>query len=118
MVSESGAAFEARAEAWLNARGLATLSRNYSCRGGEIDLVMEHGDTLIFVEVRYRRSRRFGGAAASIDERKRARIVLAARHYLATHPAAGDRPCRFDVVALDGAGDTPEINWIEGAFSA
>ncbi|MGR8918263.1 MAG: YraN family protein [Gammaproteobacteria bacterium] len=118
MAAERGADFEALAEAWLNARGLHTVARNYRCRAGEIDLVMQQGATLVFVEVRYRRSSRFGGAAASVDGRKRERIVRAARHYLARHPALGDRPCRFDVMALEGDGDAPEVDWIEGAFSA
>ncbi len=113
-----GSAIEARAETWLSRHGLTPLSRNYTCRGGEIDLVMEDGDTLVFVEVRYRASSRYGSAAESIDARKRARIVRAAREYVARHRGAEDRACRFDVVAVDGDGDALRADWIAGAFSA
>jgi putative endonuclease len=109
-----GAAAEDLAAGFLSRRGLAILERNYRCRGGEIDLVARDGKTLVFVEVRYRRSRRFGGAAASVDARKQARILLAARHYLATH---GEVPCRCDVVALDAL-DPARIEWIRDAFGA
>jgi putative endonuclease len=109
-----GAAAEALAAGFLARHGLAILERNYRCRGGEIDLVARDGATLVFVEVRYRRSGRFGGAAASVDARKQARVLLAARHYLA---ARGDVPCRCDVVALDAL-DPGRIEWIKNAFGA
>ena len=110
---------EARALAWLVARGLRLVQRNYrvargpSARGGEIDLIMQDSaGTLIFVEVRARRSTAQGGAAASITSTKRARIVRTAQHYLsrlAVMPA-----CRFDVVTLDG----DHIEWLPAAFDA
>lgn len=109
-----GIVAEDLAAEFLSRHGLAILERNYRCRGGEIDLVARDGTTLVFVEVRYRRSRRFGGAAASVDARKQARILLAARHYLA---ARGDAPCRCDVVALDAL-DPGCIEWIRNAFGA
>jgi putative endonuclease len=102
---------EARAEAMLLAQGLTLVQRNYRCRGGEIDLIMRDGGTLVFVEVRYRRSERFGGAIASIDRRKQARLTAAAGYYLQRHPSP--LPCRFDVVAI-GAGD--RVDWIRNAF--
>ncbi len=83
-MNERGDAAEARALAWLQARGLRCLARNYRCRLGEIDLIMQDGDTVVFVEVRQRRSARFGGAAASITPAKQARLTLAAEHYLQT----------------------------------
>jgi putative endonuclease len=106
-----GAQAEDRARAHLERAGLKLLTRNYRCPRGEIDLVMADGDTLVFVEVRFRASRAFGGAAASVDARKRARLVAAAQHYLLAHPA--DRPCRFDVVAADGEA---AIEWLHDAF--
>lgn len=106
-----GAQAEDRARAHLERAGLRLLTRNYRCPRGEIDLVMADGDTLVFVEVRFRASRAFGGAAASVDARKRARLVAAAQHYLLAHPA--DRPCRFDVVAADGEA---AIEWLRDAF--
>jgi putative endonuclease len=106
-----GARVEQQARALLERAGLEFVGRNYRCARGEIDLVMADGDTLVFVEVRFRASRAFGGAAESIDARKRARIVAAAQHYLLTHRA--ERPCRFDVVAADG--NKPAV-WLRDAF--
>ncbi len=106
-------AAEDRACAHLQAAGLRLLARNYRVRGGEIDLVMRTPEgTLVFVEVRARRSASHGGAAASVGAAKQARIVLAARHYLAR--LGGEPRCRFDVVALDGE----QLQWIVAAFDA
>lgn len=112
-----GDAAEQRALAWLQARGLQLVERNYrvargpSARGGEIDLVMRDGDgTLVFVEVRQRRNPGHGGAAASVTATKQQRLVLAAQHYLLRLPSPP--PCRFDVVALDG----DAVEWLQGAF--
>lgn len=116
---ERGAAAEARALAYLQAQGLRLEARNYrvaagpSRRAGEVDLILRDRDgTLVFVEVRQRRSRAQGGAAASIGAGKRARIVFAAQHYL--RPMRTLPPCRFDVVAIDG----DELQWLKAAFDA
>jgi putative endonuclease len=102
----------------LARHGLAVIARNYRCRTGEIDLVCADGDVTVFVEVRYRASARFGGAGASIDARKQARIVAAARHFLATRGASrAEGPCRFDAVLLDRL-DAASIEWIRDAFGA
>jgi putative endonuclease len=108
----SGKRAEALSADFLQARGLRLIARNYSCRMGEIDLILADGPTLVFTEVRLRRSRDFGGAAASITAAKRQRILLAARHYLSGRP---ERPCRFDVVLLDAL-DPDQIEWIKDAF--
>lgn len=103
---------EDRAESMLSSAGLRTVARNYRCRGGEIDLVMRDGRHLIFVEVRYRSSRAFGSAAASVDADKQRKLILAAQHYLLENRWQG--PCRFDVVTFDrGLGG----RWIRDAFS-
>ncbi|MDO9074984.1 MAG: YraN family protein [Rubrivivax sp.] len=114
-----GEAAETRALAWLQARGLQLVERNYrvargpSARGGEIDLVMRERDgTLVFVEVRQRGSRGHGGAAASVTATKQRRLVRAAQHYLLRF--AAPPPCRFDVLAVDG--DT--VEWLQAAFDA
>ena len=92
-------------------RGLCLRARNYRCRLGEIDLVMGHGETLVFVEVRQRRSLSHGGAAESIDARKRSRLLATARYYLAR---LGSLPaCRFDAVLV---GPDGEVEWIQNAF--
>ena len=108
---QTGDVKEELARRFLEGQGLTQVARNVSCRHGEIDLVMRDGQTLVFVEVRYRRSERFGGASASIDRRKQARLIAAAGYYLQRHPT--DLPCRFDVVAI-GAED--RLQWIQNAF--
>jgi putative endonuclease len=109
----AGGAAEEVAERFLVRRGLQVIARNYRTRMGEIDLVARDGATLVFIEVRMRAASAalFGGAAASIDGRKRRRIEAAARHFLAR---LGREPaCRFDVVTLDGAS---AIEWHRAAF--
>lgn len=103
---------EGRAETHLKNRGLKLVARNVRGRFGEIDLVMQDGDTLVFVEVRSRSRNDFGSAAESINAAKQRRIMLTAREYLARH--ADPPPCRFDVVTLDGNQAEPE--WIRDAF--
>lgn len=98
--------------------GLSLIQRNFRSRCGEIDLIMSDRDSLVFVEVRYRRQSRFGSAAESVGPRKQSKIVACAQHYMQRNPAAADRPCRFDVVAISGTGMTPDIQWIPDAFPA
>lgn len=111
-----GDAAEERALAHLQAQGLRLLARNYRTPGrggGEIDLVMRDRDgTLVFVEVRKRTGRGFGGAAASVGWAKQRRIVFAARHYLLR--LREPPPCRFDVISMEGGG----IQWMRAAFDA
>ena len=109
-----GAAFEARALDFLRRQRMRCVARNVLCRGGEIDLVMRDRDnTLVFVEVRARNQRGYGGAAASVGWQKRRRIVHAAQHYLMTR-AAGTAACRFDVVAFEAG----RLVWLRDAFRA
>jgi putative endonuclease len=109
-----GAAFEARALDFLRRQRMRCVARNVSCRGGEIDLVMrDRDDTLVFVEVRARNRRGYGGAAASVGWQKRRRIVHAAKYYLMTR-AAGAAVCRFDVVAFEAG----RLVWLRDAFRA
>lgn len=110
----SGAAAEDLAAAWLERQGLRVLARNYRIKGGEIDLVCRDGDTLVFVEVRLRSHKGYGGAGASITPAKQRRLVLAAQHYL---QAQGEQPCRFDCILLSGL-DEQHLEWIRNAFSA
>jgi putative endonuclease len=107
-----GDAAEALAAAFLEARGLTIVARNYRCRFGEIDLIARNAATMVFIEVRARRSGSFGGAAESITATKRKRVLVAARHYLMSHRL--DCACRFDVVLL--MGEPPRIEWIRDAF--
>ncbi|GAA3545815.1 YraN family protein [Zobellella aerophila] len=108
-----GDAYERRAEAYLCLQGLRLLCRNYQCRLGEIDLIMHQGDTLVFVEVRFRKSQQFGGALASVTAAKQGRIRRTASFYLQSRGLNEARQsCRFDLVACEG----PEIHWIQNAF--
>jgi putative endonuclease len=106
-----GAAAEALAARFLTGQGLDIVGRNYRCRGGEIDLIARDGTTLVFVEVRLRSSRAFGGAAESITATKRRRLRLAAGRYLAG--LAREPPCRFDAILLDALA-LERIEWLRG----
>ena len=103
---------EALVADYLQTRGLRLIERNYSCRLGEIDLILADGPALVFAEVRLRRNLDYGGAAASVTAAKRQRILRAARHYLSGRP---ERPCRFDVILLDAL-ELDRIEWIKDAF--
>jgi putative endonuclease len=109
-----GAAGEQRAAEYLQARGLRLIERNFRVRGGEIDLICQDGAMTVFVEVRSRARADYGGAGASITAAKRARLIMAARHWLARH---GERPCRFDCVLIDGP-QAERLEWLRDAFSA
>jgi putative endonuclease len=109
-----GSAAEDQALRLLLARGLVLMERNFRCRLGEIDLIMRDGQTLVFVEVRYRSDGHHGTAAETVSVPKRRRFAAAARRYLQQHPAAARAPCRFDVVAITGE----QIRWLKAAFEA
>jgi putative endonuclease len=114
---EAGEAAENAALKHLTTLGLKLVTRNYRCRGGELDLVMLDGKTLTLIEVRYRSSENYGGASASVTWFKQRRIVLAARHLLATQGHLRRYPARFDVIAVSGVLDrAPRIEWIKNAF--
>ncbi|HEX7128602.1 MAG TPA: YraN family protein [Rhodanobacteraceae bacterium] len=112
----AGDAFEDRALEHLQRAGLKLLARNFATRFGELDLVMRDADSVVFVEVRYRRHLSFGGGAASVGAAKRERIVRAAHGFLQANPKWSAMPCRFDVVAFDGDARAAECDWIKAAF--
>ncbi|BAU58524.2 predicted endonuclease distantly related to archaeal Holliday junction resolvase [Halorhodospira halochloris] len=101
---------EKLARDFLKKQGLTTLATRFRVNRGEIDLVMADGKTTVFVEVRYRSSPAFGGAASSISRKKRQSLTRAASYWLALNPGSA----RFDVIAIDGE----ELEWIQNAFSA
>jgi putative endonuclease len=94
----------------LRLHGLQLVERNFSCKMGELDLIMRDGAHLVFVEVRQRRSKRFGGAAASITPAKQKRLLRAAQLYLLRFRQLP--PCRFDVVAIDGG----QLTWLRNVL--
>jgi putative endonuclease len=114
-VIKSGALAEQLAARYLQQQGLKLLLQNYSCRFGEIDLILQDGDTHVFAEVRLRSSSSFGGASASIDARKQAKLVRTAQHYLSGLQRIP--PCRFDAILLQST-DMKNIEWIKNAFTA
>ena len=113
-----GAAVEAAARALLLQHGLQDIAANARYRRGELDLVMRDGANVVFIEVRYRGDARFGGGAASVDARKRRKLVQAAQLFLLAHPSYANAPCRFDVVEADGDPAAPRLNWLRDAFRA
>lgn len=100
------------AAAFLEHKGLKILARNYRCRLGEIDLIALEGRTTVFIEVRQRASSAFGGAASSITNAKKQRLIKAARHYLSRLRAMPE--CRFDALLIEGV--PPRLTWVRNAF--
>jgi putative endonuclease len=101
---------------YLQRQGLRLIERNYRSRRGEIDLIMRDADSLVFVEVRYRRQHRYGSGLESVDRHKQRRIAACAAHYLLCHPQAALLAARFDVVALTPGDGGLRIDWIRNAF--
>lgn len=100
---------------YLRLKELTLETKNYQTRFGEIDLVMSDKEYLVFVEVRHRRMSTFGGAIESIDQRKKKKLRLTAQSYLQRNKLA-DRPCRFDILCVNGELKSPSIQWIKNAF--
>ena len=102
----------------LRRRGYAILARRFRTRRGEIDIVARDGDVLVFVEVKARSSRGFGGALGAVTPRKQRRVMAMAQRYMA-QAGWSARPCRFDVVTVQaGAGDALDVTLIRNAFGA
>lgn len=114
----AGARYEDIALEHLTRAGLALVARNFTCRYGEIDLVMRDRGVVVFVEVRYRRAGRFGDGIDSVDVGKRAKLVRAAEVFLAEHPRLAGAACRFDVLAIGGTQQAPSLDWRRNAFEA
>lgn len=115
--ADRGKEAERHAQRFLEARGLQLIAANFRTRWGELDLVMEHGGVIVFVEVRARLNNNFGGAAASVTAAKRARLIRAASQFLERH-RLGHRAARFDIVAVSGAGEfsAAGTDWLVDAF--
>jgi putative endonuclease len=113
----TGRAAEDFAAAWLERQGCFVVARRYGKRGGEIDLVIDDAGVVAFVEVKARRSDRFGVPIATVTARKRARIIATARTFLGERRWRS-RPCRFDVVGVRLEGGKARIEWFRDAFRA
>ena len=113
---QSGAQWEKTAESFLRNHGLTLLQRNFTSRFGEIDLIMEDEETLVFVEVKFRKSNQHGSGAAAVTFHKQGKISRTAAWYLATNPRRSEQICRFDVIAINPHERDQGINWIKNAF--
>ncbi len=113
---QRGAWAEAKADTYLQQHGLRLVKKNFSCRFGEIDLIMREGEILVFIEVRFRASDALVGAVESVDGRKQQRIIRSAEYYLQRHPRHAWRYCRFDVLGLTGDQRIQQFDWIKDAF--
>lgn len=113
-MNNQGQAAERIAAEYLTAKGLKLITSNYRSRFGEIDLIMQDGASLVFIEVRLRKNKTFGGGEESITASKQHKIVITAEYYLQQH---GSQACRFDALLMDKA-DTKSITWIKNAFEA
>ncbi len=109
-----GKSAEEQARRHLEQRGLRLLESNYRCKLGEIDLIMQDGEALVFIEVRYRKSDLFGSAVESITAQKQNKLLATANHYLQRKRTSA--PCRFDVVGITGQRVDIRIEWIKDAF--
>ena len=106
-----GQAAEARALAYLQQQGMQLVERNFSCRFGEIDLIMREQQTVVFVEVRQRSSAQFGGAAASVTAAKQGKLWRTAEVFLRRYTTPPG--CRFDLIAIQGG----DLNWIRNIIT-
>jgi putative endonuclease len=114
----TGARWEDAALAHLQRAGMVLIARNFSCRYGEIDLIMRDRDQIAFIEVRYRGDDMHGGGTLSVGAGKRAKLARAAAVYLQQQPALAALPCRFDVVGCGGTFAAPVFEWTRAAFDA
>lgn len=108
---------ERLAQKYLEQKGLTLITNNYHCHRGEIDLIMDDGNFLVFIEVRYRKNDTYGSAAESITRVKQSRLLATANHYLQNEKLYRDNSCRFDVITVSGQYN-PQIEWIKNAFQA
>jgi putative endonuclease len=120
-----GTIAEEAAKDFLCRNQLNFIEKNYHCRQGEIDLIMKEGKLLVFIEVRYRKSKQYGTGIDSITKEKQRRIITAARHYLHRHNLTETVSCRFDIIGVEPAQKNHKNNatnepfyfrWLKHAF--
>ncbi len=117
--NRKGLRYEDQARVYLQARGLRLLQQNFFNRSGEIDLIMRDRDTICFIEVKFRKSMAYGGAAGSIPISKQRKIVNTALFYIAGHRQLARQPLRFDALLIQRQPDgSDRIDWIQNAFYA
>lgn len=109
---KEGAYYENLVAEYLKTQGYEILEKNYRCRIGEIDLIAKEGETLVFVEVKYRRNDKMGDPKEAVDQKKQEKISMTASYYLMRECGRMDIPCRFDVAAVLGE----QIEVVKNAF--
>ncbi len=113
----TGDRWESYACNYLVKHGLVLLNKNFHSRQGEVDLVMRDKNTIVFIEVKYRKTANFGGAIAAISYKKQQKIIKTAAFYLQQHGLKEyNTACRFDVIAIEGPQNQNEITWLKNAF--
>lgn len=115
---EIGSAAESLACDYLQQHGLILLERNYRAPHGELDLVMQDHDHVVFVEVRFRRNHGFGSGADTVGRAKQDKLMRTALYYLQRHPRLAKQPLRFDVVSITTMDGQGNMDWIKDAFQA
>ena len=115
---DTGSRWEDAVLAYLQRAGLVLIARNFTCRYGEIDLIMRDRDQIAFIEVRYRGGNAQGGGTVSVGAGKRAKVARAAAIFLQQQPALAAQPCRFDVVGCCGTLAAPGFEWTRASFDA
>jgi len=113
-----GQAAEQQAKSYLEEQGLTTVCENFRCKSGEIDLIMQHADTLVFIEVRLRTNPHFGSGAETVGYSKQQKLIRAAAFYLQKHRLTDKVACRFDIIsaARSPQGELFSLEWIQNAF--
>lgn len=114
-IKRGGEAENIALEYLLN-KGLRLITRNYHSRTGEIDLIMEDKEFIVFVEVRYRKTTKYGSPLESINQYKQTHLIQCAKHYLSTKRI--NRPARFDVIGITPSSADLDIEWLSDAFQA
>ena len=115
-----GENIEQEVQDYLKKKGLKPIQNNFSCKTGEIDLIMQEQDTVVFVEVRYRKNDKFGSGAETVTRSKQKRLIRTAHFFLLKKPNYANFPCRFDVVSVQPSADNTynKVHWIPNAFEA
>ncbi len=101
---------------YLQSQGLIRLYENFSCKQGEIDLIMLDKEFIVFVEVRYRKKTQYGHPLETINYQKQQKIIKAIQVFLLQYPKYNHLPCRIDAIALHSQADQEKINWVKNAI--
>jgi len=114
-MNEQGKQYEDLALLYLQQQGLQLVTQNFSCKAGEIDLIMRHQHYWVFVEVKYRASTAYGGALAAVTRSKQQKLLRAVQFYQQRHGLT-QQPCRIDVLGIEGQAPY-QYHWLQNAFS-